>query len=944
MPTAVDQLDLLASEPAAALPARLRAALSTDADWLSAADVARQSVTRDVDWALRLSDALLAAAPADSPAWVRALAAKANALCYQGRPEAALDALGEARRRAAGLNARYELANAQLASVQPLFILGRLDEARDAACAAREEFGALGFAVQEAMAEVNLATVLRRLSQPRAALEHFDRARAILADDPVRRAMIDSNRAEALLDVDDYSESQRAFESALHAFESVQNHHAAALVEGNLADLFSRQGRPDDALRHFESARRRFEALGSETRAETARLRVEEAECLARLGAWRDSLVGFHEAFYTLEDLGFAYEAARCLLAEGRVHARMSARAEAERALRDAQRRFAALRDGGGQADSLAALAELAQREGRFAEADELLAQAAELSDATPSRAALIACERALLQLQAGRMEDARERAAAATIVAERLSLTPLLVRTEFVAGMLARAAATPEQALAHFRRAADLLERTHGALPGDRYRYAFLSDAEPLYEAYIASALEMNQTEAPRVAFEALERSSARGLLDLVAAGSADSCPGARSVDDQRILQELSECQSALHVAYSRLGLGTVDEADGEAAATDRLAALEARYEKLEARLLSGGRVSPVVARPLQLDELRQRLAADAAVVQYFREHDAYGALVIRKDTCHAVRDLCDAERIAAAVRRLTFTVEQAMVRAGRGFASREAGPQWDSVAFTLRESLVTPLLGQLAGATTIGIVPAGDLHALPLHALRDGDRFAFEDRAVTYLPSASIGAHLWTSDAAPIAAPRALAVGIDDEIAPGMRAEAEEVAALYRGASALLGPDATAGAFANAAADADIIHLATHSVFSEAHPSSSRIRLADRWLTAREVTRLRLPRSIVVLAGCETGRTAADTGRERFGLIRAFLAAGASAVLVSLWPLHDAVARILFSAVHKKLLEAGGTRSAARCLMEVQREFARRGTHPAFWSGLFVVGGTRS
>jgi CHAT domain-containing protein len=43
------------------------------------------------------------------------------------------------------------------------------------------------------------------------------------------------------------------------------------------------------------------------------------------------------------------------------------------------------------------------------------------------------------------------------------------------------------------------------------------------------------------------------------------------------------------------------------------------------------------------------------------------------------------------------------------------------------------------------------------------------------------------------------------------------------------------------------------------------------------------------VTLSGGETGRAAVSAGDELLRLVRGILAAGASSLLVSLWPVHD-------------------------------------------------------
>ena len=102
------------------------------------------------------------------------------------------------------------------------------------------------------------------------------------------------------------------------------------------------------------------------------------------------------------------------------------------------------------------------------------------------------------------------------------------------------------------------------------------------------------------------------------------------------------------------------------------------------------------------------------------------------------------------------------------------------------------------------------------------------------------------------------------------------------------------------------------------------SALHLADGWLTARDAYDLRLRCSLVTLSACETGINAVTPGDELLGLVRGFLAAGAPALLVSLWPVDDATTVQFMSHFYTAWLAGatsgcrtpGGTVRAARAV----------------------------
>jgi CHAT domain-containing protein len=139
--------------------------------------------------------------------------------------------------------------------------------------------------------------------------------------------------------------------------------------------------------------------------------------------------------------------------------------------------------------------------------------------------------------------------------------------------------------------------------------------------------------------------------------------------------------------------------------------------------------------------------------------------------------------------------------------------------------------------------------------------------------------------------------------------------------------------------------VHLATHGDFRADNPLFSGLVLADGWLTTLDVFNLRLKASLVTLSACQTGRTVVGGGDELLGLMRAFLSAGASALVLSQWAVEDRCTAQLMQAFYHKL-ESGWTKGAA--LRYAQLQFIRPGEtsdgdvyrHPYFWAPFFLVG----
>ena len=116
------------------------------------------------------------------------------------------------------------------------------------------------------------------------------------------------------------------------------------------------------------------------------------------------------------------------------------------------------------------------------------------------------------------------------------------------------------------------------------------------------------------------------------------------------------------------------------------------------------------------------------------------------------------------------------------------------------------------------------------------------------------------------------------------------------------------------------------------------------DGFLQMREIFNLNLDADLVVLSGCETGRGKLLKGEGLVGLSRAFLAAGARSLVVSLWRVNDRSTSLLMEAFYLNLKEGLGKAEALHqaklALMKVEEG---RYAHPYYWAPFILIGDHR-
>ncbi|HBS29738.1 MAG TPA: hypothetical protein DEB06_09885 [Phycisphaerales bacterium] len=883
----------------------------------------------DLTGAIDLAERFVRAAGPGTPAQADALAALGHAECYAGRFESALAHLRHAISILELAGPPSALAGACAAAVQSLARLGRLDEAQHTAERALELHTAHSSAFDAARAGVNLAIVLRMRGLPEEALARFDLSEPGLAHHGVAMGAMLSNRAEALLDLDRFTEARRSFERAVGCFEAAGAAHARAITLGNIADLLGRLGRPHEALERTELARAAFEGVGAGP--DVARLACEEAEMLAAIGARDAAIDRLREWTPRLEQAGLARESARARLSLGLLLVASGHPGEADEVLRAAE---PALRQCGLEplaAEARAGIGLSLAASGDAPGALATLRDAAEFLRAAPVRRARVLLHAASVALDARLQDEATRALDEARTVLDAVDILPLRAtalalhtrraRLRGAMGEAADRAAESIRAIEELREATPFLEARAGV--GASRQGAYLDAA--------GAFLDRSAPGDDARAFDALERMRARTLAPVGTPTTAEA--DAESPTLRAARAEHLEAASQLSAVYSELGVNPARAARGApSSAVHRAGELERRCELLRQRLAQTAGTLPSLSSPLGLDAVCASLAPHEGIVAYFAEDDTLSAQALTGGAVRVARGFARVSDAARAIERLRFIADRVALT-GRWAPADES--HWDGALLALRRLVWDPI-GEMLAPSALAIVPFGPLHGLPWPALLGTLPVARRPPSVVTAPSAT-AAVLRAAPPEHEASHGALIVGVADDSAPRAEHEARAVAGAARDATLLTARDATAQRVLDHMRHADLLHLATHCVFDPERPMSSRLRLADRWCTAREFLGRVRPGAAIVLAGCQTGRSSDRTGEDRFGLARAFLASGARAVVASHWPLHDAAAEHFFPRFHAEL--ARGVPVSQALTMLVHADDPSAPPRP-LRAGLFVKG----
>ncbi len=245
------------------------------------------------------------------------------------------------------------------------------------------------------------------------------------------------------------------------------------------------------------------------------------------------------------------------------------------------------------------------------------------------------------------------------------------------------------------------------------------------------------------------------------------------------------------------------------------------------------------------------------------------------------------------------------------RRLARRRSGDDLESAAAILRTAgpeLQRAIIGPAAGILHDGpvvVIPPGKLHGIPWALLP-----ALSDRVFSVAPSAAA----WLRGRAlrPPTRPHiVLARG------PGLSTDGTEVALLaelYKGATLLSGPEATAARLLSAMDGAWLAHIAAHGSFRADSPLFSSLRMHDGPLTVYDFEQLHRSPHWLILPSCDSGMLAPAGADELLGLAASLLPLGTAGLIVSMVPVNDRAVMPLMMSLHQ-CLRAGQSLAEAMC-----------------------------
>ncbi len=919
------------------------------------------------------------------PSHALGLKAKGDALRVLGFHQVAIECLDSAGAEFLQVGDEENWARSRISWILSAAWLGRVDEALQEAKRAHQAFIRIGQLYWACLVDSNTAAIYNYTGRYQDALTLYQQIIAIYhtlpdqSDHSIKRqvAIAECNQAIALALLGDFENAYRLQQQARTSFIALNETSCVISTEMNLADLDYTQGYYGSALRHY------YDALDIMSQNEIdeppllALFKLWMANCLMKLNRVREACQLAEEAVAIQRQLDMSLqksdtlrEYATILIASGKVQQALSTLDEARVLFSNGKLHYYVAITELQQAEVLLTMGhaieayERAYRLKVYFDAQNLVARSV--------RATLVMAS-ALMAI--GQSEDRRQAIALskqAVTQARQYNLQEEVYKGYHLLGRLFILQGEITKAIRHYRAAIAQIERMLDQLGFD-LSPTFLHTTWTLYEEMIVLCLQQSQfthalgylerarSTALRQHLHMTKTLRERGETSIGAHNISDPMSQTTGVAILRLQQELNEWQER----YRQYSTVLADATTLETFSLDRhiveqeLTRCEAKlgdlFERLHLYQTTSNSVSQskqkATSHPYRVDitKLRQQLRPEQCLLAYFISQEK---LVIFMLTAASLvtHELPDAALHLERLLPLLYAHLQA-----EGWSDIQHPPQEviRRLLHKLYALLMKPIIDTLPSSiNSLIIVPYGPLHDLPFHALHDGHQFLIEHFQVSYLPASSLLSRVdnapdRTIHHATTPSPTAKSPLIFGYAGNGHARRMLDEATLLAdvlGGTCYLEQEATIGHLITNALGSPIIHIATHGRMRLDAPHFSSVLLADGQFNALDAFQLDVKAcELVTLSGCETGKALIGGGDEQLGLGRAFLAAGAKSLVMSLWPVEDTATTIFMQHFYLGLLD-GKTRAEA--LRDAQCRLLHHQSpmyaHPYFWAAFRLVGET--
>lgn len=528
---------------------------------------------------------------------------------------------------------------------------------------------------------------------------------------------------------------------------------------------------------------------------------------------------------------------------------------------------------------------------------------------------------------------------------------------------------------LATFQRQMNVIESLNNQIASKKLQRSYFISNQNYYQFYIDLLMELHQQNPHKgydaLALEASERARTSSLLKLLTEG--------RYKIHQGVEPQLLEQQRILHEKLNLLALQKyqIRYRKERKEIYQQVEYIIAELDKIESkiRITSPHYINLTLPKPLTIKEIQQQvLDQDTLLLEYYLGKKKSYLWVVAKNQIYSYELGKNAKEIEELAKQF-HTKIQSPLRYNK-FVS------WRKLSNKLTNILLLPVAEKL-GNKRLLIVGDGALQYLPFAALSTPNYHKYQPLIVHHeiitLPSASTVALLRSEQKDRKPAPKTIAILADPVFIkdderfleqakpskehphnkyieffriPYTRVEAEAILKLIPRNKTLKAYDFDANRdfFKNYQLNQyQILHFATYSIADTEQPELSGLVLSlfnekgepeNGFFGLHDIFKLNLSADLVVLSSCDAGLGADIKGEGMVGLPTAFLYAGSSRIIMSLFSVHDEATSVLMEKFYQKMFKEGLKPAAALRKAQIEMFNGEKFSQPYYWSAFTLQG----
>ena len=492
------------------------------------------------------------------------------------------------------------------------------------------------------------------------------------------------------------------------------------------------------------------------------------------------------------------------------------------------------------------------------------------------------------------------------------------------------------ELAIESYRNSISVIEQIRGNLTIEEFKSIYFDSKREVYDRLIKLLIK---NKKPVDAFRFSEQARARAFYDILAnkkidfrgssAGDLISMEQEKRIEIQKLYKLLQKGDAG---AYEGEGTRSVDIMQVRSTLTKAQNEYVELIQKI--KLNNPSYAEMIAVSPAELSDLQTRLDTETALIAYWISDEKLITWLVTHSSVIS-------KEITVSSNDLIKLIEKT-----RKSIQSNSPEECNSNLSELYQLLVAQFENEIDQFTSLIIIPNGSLHFIPFQALiNKTGKYLIQKFNILYAPSASV--YILCNDRLIRTGSKfmgiALAdISVDNNVGlPGTEDELKKILPLFPENISTFGTQSTETFVKENAGGYNFIHFATHGTYNYRQPLYSALLFPssnedDGKLYVHEVFEMNINAKLVTLSACETGLGNISQGDELTGLSRAFLYAGSSTVIVSLWSVADYPTALLMTNFYGYLKD----HPLQEALTLAQRDVIKIFPQPLYWSPFILIG----